>query len=32
MPEWYQYFISIIVAASFGVKGAVGIMGKLKGK
>lgn len=26
MPEWYQYTLSVIVAASFGVRSAVGIM------
>jgi hypothetical protein len=26
MPEWYQYTLSIIVAASFGVRSAVGLM------
>ena len=30
MPEWYQYGLSIILAASFGVRGAIGIMNKLK--
>lgn len=31
MPEWYQYTLSVIVAASFGVRSAVGFM-KVKGK
>jgi len=26
MPEWYQYTLSIIVAASFGVRSAIGFM------
>ncbi len=30
MPDWYQYTLSVIVAASFGVRSAVGIM-KTKG-
>jgi hypothetical protein len=25
MPEWYQYTLSVIVAASFGVRSAIGI-------
>jgi hypothetical protein len=28
MPAWYQYTLSVIVAASFGVRAAVGFMGK----
>lgn len=28
MPDWYQYTLSVIVAASFGVRAAVGFMGK----
>ena len=31
MPEWYQYTVSVIVAASFGVRSAVGFM-KLRKK
>ena len=30
MPEWYQYGLSVIIAASFGVRGAIGIMNKVK--
>lgn len=30
MPSWYQYTLSVIVAASFGVRAAVGLMGKNK--
>ena len=26
MPSWYQYTLSVIVAASFGVRSAIGIM------
>ena len=26
MPDWYQYTLSVIVAASFGVRSAVGII------
>ena len=26
MPTWYQYTFSVIVAASFGVRGAIGLM------
>ena len=26
MPEWYQYTVSVIVAASFGVRSAIGFM------
>lgn len=26
MPAWYQYTLSVIVAASFGVRSAIGIM------
>ena len=26
MPDWYQYTLSVIVAASFGVRSAVGFM------
>lgn len=26
MPDWYQYTLSIIVAASFGVRSAIGFM------
>lgn len=26
MPAWYQYTLSIIVAASFGVRSAIGVM------
>jgi len=29
MPEWYQTGLSIIIAASFGVRGAIGIMNKV---
>lgn len=28
MPDWYQYTLSIIVAASFGVRSAIGLMNK----
>jgi len=28
MPQWYQYTLSIIVAASFGVRSAIGLMNK----
>ncbi len=30
MPTWYQYTFSVIVAASFGVRGAIGLMNKAK--
>jgi len=30
MPDWYQTGLSIIIAASFGVRGAIGIMNKVK--
>jgi hypothetical protein len=30
MPQWYQYGLSVIIAASFGVRGAIGIMNKVK--
>ena len=30
MPNWYQYTFSVIVAASFGVRGAIGLMNKTK--
>jgi len=30
MPNWYQTGLSIIIAASFGVRGAIGIMNKVK--
>ena len=30
MPDWYQYGLSVIIAASFGVRGAIGIMNKVK--
>ena len=30
MPTWYQYTFSVIVAASFGVRGAIGLMNKSK--
>ena len=30
MPKWYQYTFSVIVAASFGVRGAIGLMNKTK--
>ena len=30
MPRWYQYGLSVIIAASFGVRGAIGIMNKVK--
>lgn len=26
MPDWYQYTLSVIVAASFGVRSAIGLM------
>jgi hypothetical protein len=26
MPSWYQYTLSVIVAASFGIRSAVGFM------
>ena len=28
MPDWYQYSLSIIVGASFGVRSAIGLMNK----
>ena len=28
MPEWYQYFLGVIVAASFGVRSATKFFGK----
>jgi len=28
MPEWYQYTLGVIVAASFGFRGATKFMGK----
>ena len=31
MPDWYQYTLSVIVAASFGVRSAVGIIKAKKG-
>lgn len=30
MPNWYQYTLSLIVAASFGVRSAIGIMKERK--
>ena len=30
MPQWYQYTLSVIVAASFGVRSAVGFMNAKK--
>ena len=30
MPEWSQYGLSVIIAASFGVRGVIGIMNKVK--
>ena len=30
MPQWYQYGLSVIIAASVGVRGAIGIMNKVK--
>ena len=30
MPEWYQYALSVIIAASFGVRSVMGIMNKRK--
>lgn len=30
MPDWYQTGLSIVIAASFGVRGAIGIMNKVK--
>jgi len=30
MPDWYQYLLSVIVAASFGVRSAVGFMNRKK--
>ena len=30
MPEWYHYALSVIVAASFGVRSVIGIMNKKK--
>lgn len=30
MPDWYQYGLSVIVAASFGVRSVIGIMNKVK--
>lgn len=32
MPDWYQYMLSIVVAASFGVRSAVGFMNRTKKK
>ena len=32
MPDWYQYTLSVIVAASFGVRSAIGIMKTKKTK
>ncbi|CAH9012361.1 TMhelix containing protein [Vibrio phage 416E50-1] len=28
MPEWYQYTVGLVFAASFGVKGALKVIGK----
>jgi len=28
MPQWYQYALSVIVSASFGVRSAIGLMNK----
>ncbi len=28
MPQWYQYALSVIVSASFGVRSAIGFMNK----
>lgn len=28
MPEWYQYALSVIVGASFGVRSVIGLMNK----
>lgn len=30
MPQWYQYGLSVIIAASFGVRSVIGIMNKVK--
>jgi len=30
MPEWYQYSLGVIIAASFGVRGATKFFGKKK--
>jgi|TARA_B110000503_G_scaffold137324_2_gene221345 hypothetical protein len=30
MPDWYQYTLSVIVAASFGIRSVVGFMNKVK--
>jgi hypothetical protein len=30
IPTWYQYLLSVIVAASFGVRSAVGFMNRKK--
>ena len=30
MPDWYHYALSVIVAASFGVRAVIGIMNKKK--
>jgi len=30
MPDWYQYSLSVIIAASFGVRSVMGIMNKRK--
>ena len=30
MPDFYQYTLSVIVAASFGVRSVIGIMNKKK--
>lgn len=31
MPDWYQYTLSVIVAASFGVRSVIGLMNKRGG-
>ncbi len=30
MPEWYQYGLAVLIAASLGVRGVIGIMNKVK--
>src|SRR5210317_291765 len=32
MPTWYQYALSVVVAASFGIRSAIGFMRAKKGK
>mgnify|MGYP003659420716 FL=1 len=30
MPDWYQYLLSLVVAASFGTRSAIGFMNRKK--